>query len=54
MATIASLPFLISFTFNSSNTSGSSARPNGSNGPPGYKLSSPFKVAPSNFPTPGA
>ena len=30
--TMARRPFLISFTFSSANTSGSSARPRGSNG----------------------
>ncbi|KAJ0507679.1 hypothetical protein HanRHA438_Chr11g0485881 [Helianthus annuus] len=40
MENIASLPFLISLTFNSANWSGSLASPNGSNGPPGCSLSS--------------
>ncbi len=52
-ATIASRPFLISLTFSSAKASGSSARPRGSNGPPGYRLSSLSKMSESNLPTPG-
>jgi len=36
---IANRPFFNSFTFNSAKVSGSSAKPRGSNGPPGYNLS---------------
>ncbi len=36
MENMANLPFLISFTFNSANWSGSFANPSGSNAPPGW------------------
>ena len=53
---MASRPFLISFTFSSANASGSSARPKGSNEPPGYTGSAssprgpPFTLYPSTAP----